>query len=86
MRTLFVLKFIFCSWLLLVVGTALSAQVVADVDPKPFIEVTGIAEKELVPDEIYIQILLRERQTKSNHNSTRGEVRSGFKGDRYRSG
>lgn len=63
MRTLFVLKFIFCSWLLLVVGTALSAQVVADVDPKPFIEVTGIAEKELVPDEIYIQILLRERQT-----------------------
>lgn len=28
---------------------------------KPYIEVTGIAEKEVVPDEIYVRIVIRER-------------------------
>ena len=30
-------------------------------DPKPYIEVTGKAEKEVIPDEIYIAITIKER-------------------------
>jgi uncharacterized protein YggE len=37
----------------------------SEADPlggRPYIDVTGVAEKEVVPDEIYIRILIRERQ------------------------
>jgi uncharacterized protein YggE len=40
----------------------LHAQVAADETKKtPYIEVTGSAEMEIVPDEIYIQVTLQER-------------------------
>lgn len=32
---------------------------------KPYIEVTGTAEKEIIPDEIYISIILKERMVRS---------------------
>lgn len=35
-------------------------------DPKPFIEVTGTAKQEIVPDEIYIMINIQERQIGKN--------------------
>jgi len=35
-------------------------------DEKPYIEVTGVAEKEIVPDEIYISIVLQEKYEGKN--------------------
>jgi len=37
------------------------AQSATPAEPKPYIEVTGISEQEIVPDEIYINIIIRER-------------------------
>lgn len=36
-------------------------QTKADNDNQPFIEVTGTAEKEVIPDEIFIKIILKEK-------------------------
>ena len=41
--------------------TSYSQNQVNNTEEKPFIEVTGTAEKEIIPDEIYIGITLRER-------------------------
>lgn len=51
MKNLFLLFLLFCSI------TSFSQNV----DPIPFIEVTGTAEKTVVPDEIYISINIHER-------------------------
>jgi uncharacterized protein YggE len=52
----------------------LHAQVAADETKKtPYIEVTGSAEMEIVPDEIYIQVTLQERyewQRENHHGET----------------
>ncbi len=37
------------------------AQTTQNTDERPFIEVTGTAEVELIPDEIYVRITIRER-------------------------
>lgn len=37
------------------------AQTAQNTDDKPYIEVTGTAEREIIPDEIYVGITLRER-------------------------
>ena len=43
-----------------------TAQTIGKVEEKGSIEVTGTAEKEVIPDEIYIQITLRERYINKN--------------------
>jgi len=43
-----------------------TAQTIGKVEEKGSIEVTGTAEKEVVPDEIYIQITLREKYINKN--------------------
>jgi len=48
----------------------LNAQVTNPVEEKPYIEVNGSAELEIEPDEIYVQIILREK----NQNKGRIEV------------
>jgi uncharacterized protein YggE len=42
-------------------GYSLHAQAQSATDEKPFIEVTGTAELEIVPDEIFVDIVLQER-------------------------
>lgn len=42
-------------------GTTIFAQTTPEAEEKPFIEVTGTAEQEVVPDEIYIKITIREK-------------------------
>lgn len=37
------------------------SQIKAEQESQPFIEVTGIAEKEVIPDEIYLKIILVEK-------------------------
>ncbi|WP_162903044.1 SIMPL domain-containing protein [Taibaiella koreensis] len=39
-------------------------QAIAVTEDKPYIDVTGVVEKELVPDEIYIRITLQEKYDK----------------------
>jgi len=39
----------------------LSAQSAGELREPPYIEVTGIAEQEVVPDEIYVSIIIREK-------------------------
>src|SRR5688572_4047656 len=46
------------------------AQQVLPPEEKPFIEVTGSAEMELIPDEIYVSIVLREK----NKNNDKGKI------------
>lgn len=46
----------------LFIATNLFAQT-TEGDEKPYIEVTGTAEQEIVPDEIYINITIKERYT-----------------------
>lgn len=44
-------------------GNAQNAEKPVEFDKeKPYIEVTGIAEKEIIPDEIFISITIKERQ------------------------
>lgn len=45
----------------LISSTYLIAQIQPPITEQPFIEVTGTAEKEVVPDEIYIGIIIREK-------------------------
>ena len=39
----------------------LSAQMAGELREPPYIEVTGVAEQEVVPDEIYVSIIIREK-------------------------
>jgi uncharacterized protein len=49
--------------LLLTANITVFGQTTSDNEKeKPYIEVTGTAEKEIIPDEIYISITIRERQ------------------------
>lgn len=43
------------------ISTSIFAQTTMEAEEKPFIEVTGTAEQEVVPDEIYIKITIREK-------------------------
>jgi uncharacterized protein YggE len=45
----------------LISSTYLIAQIQPPITEQPFIEVTGTAEKEVIPDEIYIGIIIREK-------------------------
>ena len=47
--------------LLLLLGFALPLSGQSTLENQPYIEVTGIAEKEVVPDEIYLAITLKEK-------------------------
>jgi uncharacterized protein YggE len=54
-------QFSFLFILLVLISTGLFSQPSGNrIDEKPFIEVTGIAEQEIVPDEIFVSITLRE--------------------------
>jgi uncharacterized protein YggE len=58
------MKYITCYFLIaLITNTvSVSGQVKNEqIDTRPYIDVTGTAEKEVVPDEIFINIVLRER-------------------------
>lgn len=46
---------------LIVTSYSMQGQIVPQPQEKPFIEVTGMAEAEIVPDEIYIDITIQER-------------------------
>lgn len=49
--------------ILLIASNTLYGQTKSETaEPKPFIEITGIAEKEIIPDEIFISITLTEKQ------------------------
>ncbi len=61
MKTMKALK-TFALLFFLILATKLLAQTTSNsVTEKPYIEVTGAAEKEIIPDEIYIAITIRER-------------------------
>ncbi len=50
------------SLFLIIITLTVSGQIVENVEiEKPYIEVTGTAEQNIVPDEIYISITIRER-------------------------
>jgi uncharacterized protein len=47
---------------LLLIGTSSYSQVIpSQLEEKPYIEVTGTAEIDVIPDEIYVSIIIRER-------------------------
>jgi hypothetical protein len=52
--------------LLLLAATVSGQEYSVKENGKPYIEVTGIAEKEITPDEIYISITIRERHEGKN--------------------
>jgi uncharacterized protein YggE len=52
--------------LLLIAATVSGQEYIVKENEKPYIEVTGIAEKKIVPDEIYISITIRERHEGKN--------------------
>lgn len=56
-------KFIIGS--VLIISSGVNAQVTNDKETKPYIEVTGVAELEIVPDQIFITIVLKERDKES---------------------
>lgn len=45
----------------LTITTSIFGQIKTVNEEKPYIEVTGTAEKEVIPDEIYINIIIREK-------------------------
>src|SRR5688500_13611914 len=45
-------------WLFIIPSKGQTTQ---NADDKPYIEVTGTAEKEIIPDEIYVGIMIREK-------------------------
>lgn len=47
--------------LIIVTNSVFAQTTTISAEPKPYIEVTGTAEKEIIPDEIYIAIVIRER-------------------------
>jgi len=49
----------------LIISSGVNAQVTNDKETKPYIEVTGVAELEIVPDQIFITIVLKERDKES---------------------
>ncbi len=51
------LLFGFISFVILIIN----AQIAPPIEQKPYIEVSGSAEMEIIPDEIYISVLLQER-------------------------
>lgn len=56
------IKSVFLLCLMVLVVNSTNAQTVANEgETKPFIEVNGTAEKEVIPDEIYITIVIKER-------------------------
>jgi uncharacterized protein YggE len=55
MKTLFISIIIFCA------HSIMAQTAVTKEEQTPYIEVTGSSEKEIVPDEIYVEIVLRER-------------------------
>lgn len=58
------MKYITCFFLVALITNTISVsgQVKNEqIDTRPYIDVTGTAEKEVVPDEIFISIVLRER-------------------------
>lgn len=54
-------KIIYFLGIFVLTGYSLRAQTQPAIEEKPFIEVTGTAELEIVPDEIYVDIVLQER-------------------------
>ncbi|MBD78487.1 MAG: hypothetical protein CL840_06180 [Crocinitomicaceae bacterium] len=58
MKKLIVILTIFCSTFILVEG---NAQTNSELLSKPYIEVTGTHEMQIVPDEIYVEITIQER-------------------------
>jgi uncharacterized protein len=55
------IKQIFLAILIIVASRSYSQTNNSIIEEKPYIEVTGTAEKEIVPDEIYIDIVIREK-------------------------
>ena len=55
MKTLFISIIIFCA------HSIMAQTAVTKEEQTPYIEVMGSSEKEIVPDEIYVEIVLRER-------------------------
>jgi uncharacterized protein len=55
MKTLFISIIIFCA------HSIMAQTAVTKEEQTPYIEVLGSSEKEIVPDEIYVEIVLRER-------------------------
>jgi uncharacterized protein len=55
MKTLFISIIIFCA------HSIIAQTAVTKEEQTPYIEVMGSSEKEIVPDEIYVEIVLRER-------------------------
>ena len=55
------IKTLSLAFFLTIVTSAFGQHYKVDQDGKPFIEVTGTAYKEVVPDEIYISIVIREK-------------------------
>jgi hypothetical protein len=49
--------------LLLIALTSFGQAGIPDKEEVPYIEVTGFAEKEIIPDEIYIRIIIKERSS-----------------------
>jgi uncharacterized protein YggE len=50
--------------ILTLIGYSLCAQTQSAADEKPFVEVTGTAELEIVPDEIFVDIVIQEHLDK----------------------
>lgn len=55
------LKNSFLAFLLFATSISFGQVVLQQVEEKPFIEVTGSADKEIIPDEIYLSISIKER-------------------------
>lgn len=51
--------------IILIISFGLTAQVTNENETKPYIEVTGVAELEIVPDQIFITIVLKEKDKES---------------------
>ncbi len=45
----------------LIITTSIFGQTENEVEEKPFIEITGRVEQEIIPDEIYLNIVIREK-------------------------
>lgn len=59
-------------------GTAY-AQTQSSIEDKPFIEVNGVAEQEIIPDQIYISIVIREKyenKEKNHYRKSRRKIES----------
>ena len=55
MKTLFITIIIFCA------HSIMAQTAVTKEEQTPYIEVLGSSEMEIVPDEIYVEIVIRER-------------------------